>query len=286
MVRVGVDTWLWAVGFHEKDLWTIPEARRLGVGIIDFSITEPDEFPLEEAKRLVKENDIEVVTSTVMPESANPLSDDPGIRENGFNHVKGLIDITRELGGKITAGVNYTASGCFSGLPRTQKEVDMTADHIRRCAQYAKDTSDVTIALEPVKRFESHILNRAEQAVELIRMTGMDNVGVHLDTFHMNIEEASFTDAIELCGDKLKYMHLVDSNRGAPGMGHNPWIEIFKALKRIGFDGPTTIETFNPEKMEEHYYMTRLSQRFAETTAELVTKGLNYLNAVNTIVFG
>ena len=285
MFHLGLDTWLWASFFTQEHLYCIAEAKALGAEVIDFSINAPDLFPTKEAARQMRMAGLIPVTSTALPMNCNPSSPNPLERQAAEEFLKKLVDITVELGGHITAGVNYASSGYRTGKMRTAQEVDFAARHLQRVCEYAKPCG-VTVAIEPVKRFESHFLNRASQALELVELVGMSNLKVHLDTFHMNIEEASIPDAILACGDKLGHMHLVDSNRGAPGMGHVPWIDVYKALKAIHYEGTACIETFNPEMLEETCKLTYLTQKFANTPAQLAQKGLKYLRAVETIVFG
>lgn len=287
MIKIGFDTWLWTRGvFVEKDIWCIKEAARLGGKVIDFAIANISEFPVEKVKEALKETSLEPITSTTLMLHNNPISPDEDSRNRALKDMKKTIDITREIGGKITGGVNYTASGYLTKKIRTEQELEWSVNHMRKVADYAHETSDIVIAVEPVKRFESHMLNTAEQALEYIDMVGSSNMGIHLDTFHMNIEEASFRRAVELCGEKLVYMHLIENNRSAPGMGHIPWIELFTALKDIGYNGPATIETFDPEDLEATYPMTFLYRKFGENSAEICVKGLRHLEAVNTMVFG
>lgn len=285
MFRLGLNTWLWASTFTEKHLFCIEEAERLGAEALDFSINDPFLFPVEEAARLLKKTRLEAVTSTAMSGPVNPISPDAAQREAAVKYMRRLIDVTDQLGARVTGGVNYAASGYFSGKPRTQQEIEWCAAYLRTVCAYARQFG-ITVAVEPVKRFESHFLNTAEQALRLIDLVGAPNLKVHLDTFHMNIEEASLPGAIAACGTRLAHMHVVDSNRGAPGMGHMPWVEVFRALKAIDYEGAACIETFNPETLEETCRMTYLTRRFAQTPAEIATKGLAYLRAVETVAGG
>jgi D-psicose/D-tagatose/L-ribulose 3-epimerase len=284
MIRLGLDTWLWASTFNRIHLYCIDEAKKLGAEVIDFSINDPFCFPTKEAAELVKQNEIEVVTSTALPINCNPISPDKSVRSSALNFMKKLVDITAQLGGRVTGGVNYAASGYLTGKLRTQQEIQWSVEHLRAVAEYASQY-DIVVAVEPVKRFESHFLNTAEQALELIKLADMPNIKIHLDTFHMNIEERSLHDAIISCGDKLVHMHLADSNRGVPGMGHIQWIDVFNALKQINYSGTACIETFNPETLEETCKLTYLTRKFASTPEELASRGLRYLRAVETIVY-
>lgn len=281
-MKFGVDTWLWASVFEEKHLHCIEKAAGLGAEAIDFSINAPELFPTREAARAVQRTGLTAVTSTALPAHCNPISNNPVERKAALDYMKQMVDITFELGGKVTGGVNYTASGYHSGKPRSQQEIEWCADYLSRLTDYASG-AQVDVALEPVKRFESHFINTAAQALEMIEMVGAENLKVHLDTFHMNIEEANPAEAIRMCGNKLAHMHLVDNNRGAPGMGHIDWVEIIRALDDIGYEGAACIETFNPETIEATCSMTYLTRKFADTPEDLVEKGLRTLQAASVL---
>ena len=281
-MKLGVDTWLWASVFEDRHLYCIEEASRLGAEAIDFSINDPKVFPAREAAKRVVDAGLEAVTSTALPQPFNPISPSASERDAALDFMKRLVDITAMLGAKVTGGVNYAASGYHSGKPRTRQEIEWCAEYLRRLTDYAA-SCDVSVAMEPVKRFESHFMNTAAQALEMIGLVGADNLKVHLDTFHMNIEEADPAGAIRSCGDRLAHMHLVDSNRGAPGMGHVPWVEIMQALDDIGYAGAGCIETFNPETLEETCGMTYLTRRFADTPKALVIRGFETLRAAQVL---
>ena len=117
---------------------------------------------------------------------------------------------------------------------------------LRKAAKVAADHG-VKIALEPLNRFETDLVNTAEQVMRLIKDIGEKNVGAHLDTFHMNIEEKNTYDAIKRAGDRLFHFHACENDRGAPGSGTNiDWEGTAKALKEINYQGDAVIESFTP----------------------------------------
>ena len=116
-------------------------------------------------------------------------------------------------------------------------------DSIRELADYAKPRN-VTLMLETVNRFEQYLFNDAKEATQFVKEVGRDNVKVMLDTFHMNIEEDSFRDAILETGAYLGHFHIGEANRKVPGKGRLPWNEIGQALRDIGYDGPVVMEPF------------------------------------------
>jgi D-psicose/D-tagatose/L-ribulose 3-epimerase len=102
----------------------------------------------------------------------------------------------------------------------------------------------MTLGLEPCNRYETHLLNTAAQTVRLIERIREPNVMIHLDTYHMNIEEKGFAHGIRTAGEHLRYIHLSESDRGVPGTGTVDWDAIFAALADTGFDGDMVIESF------------------------------------------
>ena len=274
--KFGVDSFIWAESFSEKDLWIIPKAKELGFEVIDFAISNPFTFPTEK----VEESLIDCVCTTTLTEETNPISPDPAIRKNALDAMKKCVDICNELNAPILGGVNYAAWGYLTKKPRSQDEWNWGVENMKQVAAYAKETGNVTICVECVNRFETHFLNIAEDAVAFCKATGMDNVKVHLDCFHMIREEKSFSEAVKTCGKQyLGYVHVNENDRGIPGTGLVPFKEFFEAIKEIGYDGPLVIESFDPS-FEELAGNCAIWRSFAKTGEELAVKGLANLKAI------
>lgn len=281
---IGVDSFIWSENFSVKDLDIIERAAILGFPTIDISISHPETFPIEQVKEKLSQYDINVVTTTTLNTSSNLISNDPEVVRNGIEIMKRLIDINIAIGSTIIGGVDYAAWGYFSGKPRTQKEWDTSVSAMREIAHYANEKGLVNICVEPVNRFETHFLNTAEDAIEYCKDVGFPNVKVHLDTFHMNIEETSFRDAVIKCGkDYLGYVHLCENNRGVPGTGHIPWQEVFLALKEINYDGPMCIESFDPS-FEELNRQCAIWRKLADSGEELAIQGRNNLENIIALI--
>lgn len=282
--KFGVDSFIWAELFSEKDLWIIPKAKELGFEYLDLAIAQPAAFPLEKVKAEIAKCGIKPVTTTTLDKATNLASPDASIRQAGVKSLKTLVDINYALGSKILGGVNYAGWGCLSGKPPTKDEYKWSADAMREVAEYAKSKGDLIIAVEAVNRFETHILNTAEQSVAYCKQVGTPNMKVHLDCFHMNIEETSIKGAVETCGRQyLGYVHVNESNRGIPGTGLVPWKELFIALKQVGYEGPLVIESFDPN-FEELAKNCAIWRRFTETGEELAVKGLANLKRISSEV--
>jgi D-psicose/D-tagatose/L-ribulose 3-epimerase len=280
MFKFGVDSFIWAEVFEKKDLWIIAKAKELGFEVLDLAIAYPERFPLQDVIKETQKAGIEVVTTTTLEAKGNIISPDPAVRRVGIDLLKKLIDINNALKSKIFGGVNYAAWGYRTGRPRTQAEWNWSVEAMREAAEYAKNTGDVTICIEPVNRFESHFINIAEDAVRYCKEVGTGNIKVHLDAFHMNIEETSFVDAVNTCGRQyLGYVHACENNRGIPGTGHVPWKDFFTALKGVGFRGPLVIESFDPS-FEELSAGCAIWRHFAPTGEALAVEGVKNLRKI------
>lgn len=278
--KFGVDSFIWTENFSEKDIWIIQKAKEMGFEAIDFAIANPFTFPLEKVKAEIDRVGIECVCTTTLTEQTNPISPEPKIRQNAVNALKKCVDICNVLGADILGGVNYAAWGYITRRQRTNEEWEWSVTCMREAAQYAKETGDVVICVECVNRFETFFLNIAEDAVKYCKDVGTGNVKVHLDCFHMIREEKSFEGAVKTCGKEyLGYIHVNENDRGIPGTGLVPFKEFFKAVAEVGYDGPLTIESFDPS-FEELAGNCAIWRNFAPTGEALARDGLANLKAI------
>ena len=278
--KFGVDSFIWAEKFSEKDLWIIPKAKELGFEVIDFAIADPFSFPVKAVKEKLEEVGIDCVCTTTLTTETNPISPDPEIRKNAAEAMKKCVDICEELESPILGGVNYAAWGYLTKKPRTEEEWNWAVANMKEVCKYAKEKGNVIICVECVNRFETHFLNIAEDAVKFCKDVGYDNIKVHLDCFHMIREEKNFTEAVKTCGKEyLGYIHVNENDRGIPGTGLVPFKEFFLAVKNIGYEGPLVIESFDPS-FEELSGNCAIWRKFADTGEELAVKGLKNLKEI------
>jgi len=164
--------------------------------------------------------------------------------EEAAEFLEGALEVTARAGASSLSGVLYGTLGRTSGKPRSEAETSAMLRLLRRAAHVAK-AHGVSIGIEPCNRYETHLLNRAKDAREVVERIGVDNLFIHLDTYHMNIEEESFTAGFEAAGPLLGYVHLSESNRGVPGRGTIDWQQVMASLARLGYGGPLVLESFN-----------------------------------------
>ena len=178
----------------------------------------------------------------------NVASTDPTVVKTAIEYYGQIFKTLKKL------DIHCLGGNFYSCAPQDlQKPIDKRGDW-DRCVKALKKLSvmaadnDVTLAMEIVCRYEGYLINTATEGVEFVNQVNCDNVRLMLDTFHMNIEEDSFSSAIHTAGKYLAYMHTGECNRRVPGYGRIPWNEVAYALNDIGFDGPITMEPFISNK--------------------------------------
>jgi len=174
--------------------------------------------------------------------------EDSRYRRESLGYIREVLKLCDRWNAAIFAGPMYSAVGKRRQVSADQKqrEWDLAVVGIREAGIMAADHG-VTLAIEPLNRFETDLVNTAAQVVRLVDEVAHPNVKVHLDTFHMMIEEKSLLDAIVLAGPRLVHFHACESNRGTPGSGLVPWDQVADGLKAIGYGGDLVIESFTPE---------------------------------------
>lgn len=268
----GIHTSIWAMQWTpEAAEIAVQSAVHYGLDFVEIAMPDPTAIDAAHTRALLEKNHLEAVSSLGLPESAwASVRPDAAIA-----FLKTAIDKTVEIGGKALSGAIFGGLGERTGLPPTEAEYDNMTRAMAAAAKYAK-TKGISLGIEPLNRYENHLINTAQQGVELIERIGADNVFLHLDTYHMNIEEKGAANGILVAGDYLKYIHLSESDRGTPGYGNVPWNEIFAALAAIKFKGGLAMESFI-NMPPEFAYGLAVWRPVADSMEEVMDKGLPFL---------
>ena len=156
---------------------------------------------------------------------------DPSIRRAAIERIKSHIPVARHFGAVIIIGL---IRGIVKPGISSEQAMDWLVQALRECCEAARP-SDIRLALEPINRYETTLINNVAQGLELIQNVGADNFGLLLDTFHMNMEEAVIEDSIRTCGKRIFHFHVADSNRWYPGAGHLNFKSILETLSLTGY---------------------------------------------------
>jgi D-psicose/D-tagatose/L-ribulose 3-epimerase len=244
MSKIGVHSFVWSAGSSQGELEkALENTHQLGYKLIEFSYLDPRQVDVKWLSRRLGELGLDVAISMGLPPEGDISSADPAIVTHGVDILDRAVALVRDLGGTKLAGILSSAHG-KQEHSLSRKGWDTSVAALSKVAERAK-AAGVTLNLEIVNRFESNMLNTAAQGMAYIRDTGASNVLLHLDTFHMNIEEADVGLAIRHAADKIGYLHIGESHRGYLGTGTIDFTAIFDALTAIGWDDYVTFESFS-----------------------------------------
>ncbi|MGK7876503.1 MAG: sugar phosphate isomerase/epimerase family protein [Xenococcaceae cyanobacterium] len=241
---LGIHALVWAGSWHQEDRKNaIANTASCGYDLIEIPLLEPTTVDVPATVKLLEQYKLKAATSLALSIQTDISSTEPEVVARGEALLNEALSVTRDLGAKYMGGVIYGALHKYD-YPPTEAGRQNCAEILARLASKAKEMG-ITLGLEPVNRYESNLINTAAQALEMIERTGSDNIVVHLDSFHMNIEESSLSGAIEHCGSKLGYFHIGESHRGYLGSGNIDFQCIFSSLRENNYTGTITFESFS-----------------------------------------
>ena len=222
---------------------TIRRLAKFDYGSIEIG-GEPEQYDTGEVRGLLDEHDIKCWGAvTLMLEDRNLVAGKEADRAASVQYVKDCVTMTKELDGQVVDVVPGTV-GKIEPDASPEEEWEWAVEGMKEIYDHAQKEG-IRIAIEPINRFETYFINRADQALELAKETGPD-CGVALDTFHMNIEERDPYQAIRTAGDRLYDFHVADTNRMPCGHGHWDWPKVIETLESVGYDGALTTEFVAP----------------------------------------
>ena len=245
---------------------TVRRLARYGYKSIEIS-GEPEVFDTKDLRKLLTENGIACWGAvSLMFEGRDLIHTDEAVRASSVGYLNGCITMVKELDG-YEMTIVPSQVGKVAPMDTPEQEWAWAVDSLKEVYAHAQGEG-IRIALEPLNRFETNFLNRADQAVLLAEAVGPD-CGVCLDTFHLNIEEADMLEAIRNSKERLVDFHVADNNRMACGMGSLDWPLIVRTLKEAGYDGALTVEFVAPlDRTPANPYQNAVAAAEAELTAE------------------
>jgi D-psicose/D-tagatose/L-ribulose 3-epimerase len=242
-MRFGLNLLLYTAEFSPKHLDLIPKVAAMGYDGVELPFTDIDAIDPAATRKALEKAGIGATACAVLFPGQNFLSAKVEERNAARERIARCIEITAALGGDTVAGPLYAPVGLLTGRGRTADEWKYAVEGFRNVAELAAKAR-ITLAIEPLNRFETYFVNTCKDALALVKEVGHPSLTLQFDTFHANIEEKNTPAAIRLAGAHLGHFHVSESDRGVPGTGQVPWKEVFKALKDIGYGRWVTIESF------------------------------------------
>lgn len=244
MNRVGVHAQVWVGGWSEAECHSaIEKSRATGYDLIEIPVLDPSSIDVAMTRKALEEAGLSAACSLGLSLTTDISNPDPEVVARGEHLLHDALGVARDLGAKYLGGVISSALARYTSPPSVQGRANCVRV-LHGLAERAA-ASGITLGLEVVNRYESNLLNTAKQALELIAEVGDGNLVVHLDTYHMNIEEADFTKPVLACSDRLGYVHVGESHRGYLGTGTVDFPAFFAALAAVNYQGTVTFESFS-----------------------------------------
>jgi D-psicose/D-tagatose/L-ribulose 3-epimerase len=225
--------------------YAIEKTAEYGFDMLEIILPATLDFDPETVKKQLKEQHLSGRCTLNLPADCHI----PFYPERATVIIKAALDKVADMDGDFLGGVLHSAIAQFTGQPCTKEERLIVQQVFTEVAAYARQRN-ITIAPEPINRYESYVFTAASEVLEMIDSIGADNIGLHLDTFHMNIEERNFYDPVVNAGSRLKHLHITESDRGMTGEGNVHWDDLFRGLAEINYQGPLVLENFSSQIKE------------------------------------
>jgi len=279
-IGVGVNAWVWTSPFNAQSVKLVARAAEMGFDAFTMPVEDPALIDVQAMREALAEHPLRLYISAAYGPTRDLTHEDPRYRRESLDYIRAVLEICQQLGVTTLAGPAYSAVGKRRKIPAQQreKEWELAVEGLTVAGRMAADHG-VTMAIEPLNRFETDLVNTAAQVKLLVREINLPSVRIHLDTFHMNIEEKDIYDAVLLAGDDLVYVDASESDRGTPGTGQVNWGELARGLRDIDYRGDCIIESFTPE-CEEIADAAAIWRPLAKSQDALAHDGCRFLKSL------
>ncbi len=276
-MRYGINTFLFTSPFTNDSVKLFPKFRKWGFDTIEIPIEDPSHIDPILVKRQLAKNRLVCGSICACMGPDRDLRGTPKQQHTGLAYMKKLIDQMVLLDCPSLIGPVYSAVGRADAVPPAEykRQWKTVVKNLKVLCKYAEQRGK-QICLEPLNRFETDFINTCDQGLKMIKAVRSPALKLHLDTFHMNIEEKDSGAAIRKAGKHLGHFHACGSDRGTPGNDHIDWKPIAKALRSIGYEGDVVIESFTTD-VKVIAKAAAIWRRMEPTRDEIAVKGLRFL---------
>ena len=249
----------------------------MGFDVVEIPVEDPDLIDGQRLKEELLRNDLKPTVCGVFGPTKDLTSEDVSLHENCFRYVEQCFELCRTLGVGFLAGPMYSSVGKARMIPAEQrkKEWDLSVTNLRKVCEIGANYGQ-SIALEPLNRFETDLINTTRDVVQLVSHIDHPGAKILLDSFHMTIEETNIREAIRLAGNNLIHVQVSENHRGIPGSGLTPWRDFILGLSDINYRGAVVIESFTPE-IKELAGAVCIWKNLAESQDQFAIEGLRFL---------
>tara|TARA_R110000765_G_scaffold3452_3_gene10698 strand:+ start:220 stop:1080 length:861 start_codon:yes stop_codon:yes gene_type:complete len=276
-IDFGVSTWLWQSPFSTDTIDLFPKIKKLGYDLVEIPVEDPQLIDAKVVKNALEDNGLRVSVCGAFGPTKDLTHDDPKVHRQCFDYLEECFKLCTVLGVDFLAGPMYSAVGKARFVSSEQRKIewDLAVSNLQKVCAMAEG-HELSIALEPLNRFESDMVNTAEDVMRLVNDINHPSARVLLDGFHMTIEEKNIRQAINTVGDKLIHVQVSENHRGVPGTGLTPWNDFKLGLDDINYTGGLVIESFTPE-IKELAAAVCIWNTMAKSQDEFAQQGLEFL---------
>ena len=274
-MKFGINTLLWTAGFDLEHLPLLPRIKQWGFDGVEVARFSFDNFPARLIREAARNEGLEVTFCSALTGDLSLVSGDPAVRQRAFDFVRQGIETAAEIGSPVLVGPFLAPVGQLLGRRPNDDEWKRAVEGLTQLAPICRE-HNVTLALEPLNRFETYMMTTAADARRLCDEVHDPYIGVLFDTFHANIEEKHAAHAIRTLGPHIAHVHTCENDRGIPGSGHVAWNEVFPALLEAGYDGWCVIESFG-SAIPEIAAAACIWRDLAPSADDIANEGLAFL---------
>ena len=285
-VKYGAHCYLFTRSWSDADVGFLDLARGLGLDMFELSVGDDVVFDPGLTGRRAASLGLDLVIGPGgrWPLDADLSSDDPADRARGLAWHERQVDLAAELGAWAYAGCLYGHPGVVKRRRPPADEMPRVAEGLHALAGYAA-VRRVTLVLEPMSRFRTHLVNTPAQLARLIALAGHANIKATFDTYHAVTEVRDYAEGLRALGPRLALVHACENDRGVPGGGLVPWEAVFRTLAGIGFDGTIGLETYNT-RLGDFAFERGIFQDLCPDGRAFVEKGLAFLKSLEARTCG
>jgi D-psicose/D-tagatose/L-ribulose 3-epimerase len=273
----GASTWLWTSPFDSTQTALLKRIAELGFTAVELPIEDPALVDAAALAPLLADLGLKVHVCGAFGPGRDLTAPDAAARAGARAYINACLDIAQQLDAGFLAGPMYSQVGKARQLPEDERrrEWDLAVSELRLVSADAAERG-LAIALEPINRFETDLVNTTADSLRMIRDIAHPAAKVMIDTFHMTIEEANIGDAIRAAGADLIHVQVSENHRGVTGTGLTPWTDFRDALRDISYSGSIVIESFTPDNRDLAGAVC-IWKRFTPTQDEFASRGLAFL---------
>jgi D-psicose/D-tagatose/L-ribulose 3-epimerase len=276
-MRFGINTFLFTSPFTNESTKLFPQFKKWGFKSIEIPIEDPSHIDPAHVKRELDKHGLVCGSVCACMGPDRDLRGDATQQMTGLDYMMKVIDQMVVLDCPSLIGPVYSSVGRADAVPEKEQKQQWTTvvKNLKQLCKYAEKRGR-KICMEPLNRFETDFMNTADQALRMVKDVGSPALKIHLDTFHMNIEEKNQAKAIRKVGKLLGHFHACGTDRGTPGNDSLDWKPIVAALKSVGYKGDVVIESFTTD-VKVIAKAAAIWRRMEPTRDEIAVKGLKNL---------